>query len=120
MTSMSCLPTTIQRRRKSMINNQQPYFEYQEYPEATVVALNASLDDFKGQPITRDGKPCITFKEKTIKDCTMIDGCVYLHLGHVPDTVMCDLIEKFQKLKKEQKNWAPKGKLILPKTTIKI
>lgn len=103
-----------------MTNNQQPYFEYQVYPEATVVALNASLDDFKAQAVMRDGHPCVMFKEKTIKDCTKIDGCVYLHLGHVSDAVMCDLIEKFQKLKKEQKNWQPKGKLILPNTSIKI
>lgn len=101
-------------------NKQQPYFEYEVYPEAIVVALNATLDDFKGHAIMRDGQPCVVFKEKTIKDCTKIDGCVYLHLGHVSDAVMCDLIEKFQKLKKEQKNWQPKGKLIMPNTTIKI
>ena len=99
---------------------QQPYFEYEIYPEATIVALNATLDDFKGHATMRDGQPCVVFKEKTIKDCTKIDGCVYLHLGHVTDAVMCDLIEKFQKLKKEQKNWQPKGKLILPNTAIKI
>lgn len=108
------------KRRKNMIKNQQPYFEYEEYPEATVVALNASLDDFKAQPIERDGQQFVHFKEKTVKDCTKIDGCVYMHLGHVADAVMCDLIEKFQKLKKEQKNWTPKGKLILPKSNIKI
>lgn len=117
---MFCLPIMTQRRKKNMINNEQPHFEYQVYPEATVVALNASLDDFKGQPTMIDGQLYTTFKEKTIKDCTKIDGCVYLHLGHVSDAVMCDLIEKFQKLKKEQKNWLPKGKLILPKTTFKI
>lgn len=101
-------------------DNEQPYFEYQEYPEATAVALNATLDDFKGQAVMVDGKPCVRFKEKTIKDCTQIDGCVYLHLGHVPDTLMCDLIEKFQKLKKESKNWKSKDKLILPNTAIKL
>lgn len=103
-----------------MIDNQQPYFEYEVYPGVTVVALNATLDDFKAQPITRDGKQFVNFKERTVKDCTLIDGCVYLHLGHVSDAVMCDLIEKFQKLKKESKNWQPKGKLILPNTAIKI
>ena len=103
-----------------MINNRQPFFEYEEYPEATVVALNATLDDFKAQPITRDGKPYVHFKERTVKDCTRIDGCVYMHLGRVSDMVMCDLIEKFQKLKRESKNWKPKGKLILPNTAIKI
>lgn len=118
---MSCQLTMIRKRRKNMIDNkQQPYFEYEVYPEATVVALNATLDDFKGHAIMRGGQPCVVFKEKTIKDCTKIDGCVYLHLGHVSDAIMCDLIEKFQKLKKEQKNWQPKGKLILPATTIKI
>lgn len=103
-----------------MIDNQQPYFEYEVYPGVTVVALNATLDDFKAQPITRNGKQFAHFKERTVKDCTLIDGCVYLHLGHVSDAVMCDLIEKFQKLKKESKNWQPKGKLILPNTAIKI
>lgn len=118
---MSFQLTTIQKRKKSMIkDDKQPYFEYQEYPEATVVALNATLDDFKGHAVMRNGQPCVVFKEKTIKDCTKIDGCVYLHLGHVPDTLMCDLIEKFQKLKKESKNWKPKDKLILPNTAIKI
>lgn len=103
-----------------MTDNEQPYFEYQEYPEATVVALNATLDDFKAQAFTKDGKSYVVFKEKTVKDCTKIDGCVYLHLGHVPDTLMCDLIEKFQKLKKESKEWKPKGKIILPNPTISI
>ena len=117
---MSCQLTMIRRRRKNMTNNKQPHFEYQEYPEATVVALNATLDDFKGHAIMRDGQPSVVFKEKTIKDCTKIDGCVYLHLGHVSDAVMCDLIEKFQKLKGEHKNWQPKGKLVLPNTAIKI
>lgn len=103
-----------------MTNSEQPHFEYQEYPEATVVALNATLDDFKAHATMRDGKPCIHFKEKTVKDCTKIDGCVYLHLGHVTDAVMCDLIEKFQKLKRESGNWEAKGKLALPDTAIKI
>ena len=109
-----------QKRRKNMINDQQPYFEYEVYPGVTVVALNATLDDFKAQPIIRDGKQFVHFKERTEKDCTQIDGCVYLHLGRVSDAVMCDLIEKFQKLKKESKNWKPKDKLTLPKTKITI
>lgn len=110
-----------QKRRKNMIkNNEQPFFEYQDYPEATVVALNASLNDFNGVPVTVDGMQCLKFPEKTVKDCTNIDGCIYLHLGHVSDSVMCDLIEKFQKLKSEQKEWKSSGKLILPNTTIKI
>lgn len=109
------------KRRKNMIKeNKQPHFEYEEYPEATVVALNATLDDFKGQPVIKDGQSCIEYKERTIKDCTKIDGCIYFHLGYVADTVMCELIEKFQAMKKETKNWQPKGKLILPKKTIKI
>lgn len=103
-----------------MIKNEQPHFEYEVYPYVTVVALNATLDDFKAQPITRDGKPMVHFKERTVKDCTHIDGYVYMHLGHVSDAVMCDLIEKFQKLKKESKKWKQKGELILPNTAIKI
>lgn len=98
----------------------QPYFEYEEYPQCTVVALNASLDDFKAQPLTEDGRAMVNFKARTVKDCTLIDGCIYMHLGHVSDGVMCDLIEKFQKLKRESKNWKSKAKIAIPKTPIKL
>jgi hypothetical protein len=108
------------RRRKSMINEHQTFFEYKKYPEATVVALNAALDDFKGFPVVMDGKEYIHFKEKTVKDCTLLDGCVYLHLGHVDDAVMCDLIEKFKKLMNEQKEPKNSGRLILDEGKIII
>lgn len=94
-------------------------FEYEEFPDCTVVALDATLDDFKAKPIMRDGKPYVTFAEKTVKDCRYIDGCIYMHLGRVSDAVMCDLIEKFLKLKKDKKNWKPKNKLILPNDKIR-
>lgn len=95
-------------------------FEYKTYPECTVVALDETLDYFQGHPVTENGLPCVKFNERTVKDCTKIDGCIYLHKGYVSDSVMVDLIEKFNKLKRESKNWKPKGKLILPKATIKI
>lgn len=117
---MYCQWNMTQKRRRNMINAETPFFEYEVFPEATVVALNASLDDFKAQPIMRDGQPYVHFKEKTVKDCTLIDGCIYLHLGRVADTVMCDLIEKFQKLKKETKNLGQRGRLEIPRTTIII
>lgn len=95
-------------------------FEYKVYPECTVVALDAPLDYFEGQPVIQDGLPCIKFNERTIKDCTQIDGCIYLHKGYVSDNVMVDLIEKFNKLKQESKNWKTADKLILPNTKIEI
>lgn len=95
-------------------------FEYKVYPECTVVALDAPLDYFQGQPVIQDGQPCVRFNERTVKDCTQIDGCVYLHKGHVPDSVMVDLIEKFVKLRQESKGWKTADKLVLPKTKIKI
>lgn len=95
-------------------------FEYKVYPECTVVALDAPLSYFQGQPVTQDGLPCVKFNERTVKDCTQIDGCVYLHKGHVSDSVMVDLIEKFNKLKQESKNWKMADELVLPNTKIKI
>lgn len=102
------------------ITGHQTTFEYEEYPTCTIVALDAPLDYFKEQPIMRDGKLYSHFNERTIKDCTKIDGCIYLHKGHVSDSVMCDLIEKFNKLKTESKDKKSKGTLILPKTKIII
>lgn len=95
-------------------------FEYKVYPECTVVALDATLDYFEGQPVMQDGMPCLKYNERTVKDCTNIDGCVYLHKGHVPDSVMVDLIEKFIKLKNESKDWKETGKLVLPNSKITI
>lgn len=111
----------ILKKKKNMTKRDQPItFEYQNYPECTVVALEATLDDFKAQPVRINGQECINFKERTIKDCRGIDGCIYFHLGHIADTVMCDLIEKFQKLKKESKDWKPFGKLTLQQNKITI
>lgn len=111
----------ILKKKKNTINmTHQITFEYQTYPECIVVALDARLNDFKGQPIIQDGKPCLKYAERTIKDCRNIDGCIYFHKGHVSDNIMCDLIEKFNKLKQENKNWKQTGKLILPNSTIKI
>lgn len=124
MTSMFCQLTMTLRKRKNTIKTtsmEQITFEYETYPECTVVALNASLDDFKAQPVMDNGVPCVRFAERTVKDCRHIDGCVYLHKGHVEDSVMCDLIEKFVKLKKEKgKDWRGTDKLILPNDKIII
>lgn len=121
---MSYQQTMILKKKKNMIKirntNNQITFEYQDYPECTVVALEATLDDFKGQPVVVDGKPHVRFAERTIKDCTKIDGCIYFHKGRVSDSLMCDLIEKFNKLKKEHKEWKSSGRLILRDNKIKI
>lgn len=88
------------------------HFEYQELGTITVVALNAKLSDFKPRPKLEHGKPVMCIPAKTVKDCRNIDGCIYYHLGHVTDSVMVDLIEKFQKLRKE-KGWKPQTGLFL-------
>jgi hypothetical protein len=82
-------------------------FEYQTFDGLKIVALDASLSDFKAQPVRgENGKLEMRIAEKTVKDCRYIDGCIYYHLGRVSDSVMVDLIEKFQKLLKE-KGWKP-------------
>lgn len=90
------------------------HFEYQEVKGITVVALDAKLSDFGFQPVQEgEGEPMVRIPEKTIKDCRNIDGCVYLHLGRVSDAVMTDLIEKFQKLRKEG-GWKQQESMIVP------
>ena len=96
-------------------------FEYQVLPEhgITVVALNSHLKDYEFQPIFENGNLVMKSPERTVKDCRHIDGCVYWHLGHVSDQVMVDLIEKFQKLKKE-KGWKPGKGLDIPDPKFKF
>ena len=89
------------------------HFEYQQFGNVTVVALDSKLADYNFKPVKIDGKMMIQLPEKTIKDCRNIDGCIYLHLGRADDHVMVDLIEKFQKLKVE-KGWKPGKGLIVP------
>lgn len=89
------------------------HFEFQKFGDVTIVALDAKQADFDFQPVTENGQLVMRCPEKTIKDCRNIDGCIYFHLGRVSDTVMVDLIEKFQKLKME-KGWKPQGGLIVP------
>lgn len=97
-------------------------YDYQYYPESqcTVVAMEATLDDFKAQPINKNGKLMTYFKERTVKDCRNIDGCIYFHLGRVDDSKLVELIEKFQKAKKEVKDWKPKGRLLVRDNSIKL
>ncbi len=89
------------------------HFEYQKFGNVTVVALDSKLIDYDFKPVKENGKMVMRCPEKTIKDCRNIDGCIYLHLGRVTDTVMVDLIEKFQKLKVE-KGWKPSKGLLVP------
>lgn len=93
------------------------HFEYQNLningEKFTVVALDSKLSDYDFQPVFEDGMLQMRCPEKTVKDCRNIDGCVYFHLGHVSDGLMVDLIEKFQKLKKE-KGWKPGKGLMIP------
>lgn len=89
------------------------HFEYQKFKNLTVVALDSKLSDYGFQPVMENGKLVMKCPEKTVKDCRHIDGCVYFHLGHVSDSVMVDLIEKFNKLK-EEKGWKQQQGLIVP------
>ena len=75
-------------------------FERQYMPKykCTVVALNSKLSDFQGKPVMENGKLMVRLPEKTIKDCRKIDGCVYMHLGHVKESVMVGFIELYQKI----------------------
>lgn len=89
------------------------HFEYQQFGDCTVVALDSKLSDYGLQPVMENGKMVVKKAERTIKDCRNIDGCIYFHLGRVTDSVMIDLIEKFQKLKLE-KGWKQQPGLIVP------
>lgn len=106
---MSCLLTMTRKRKKNM--TKPVCFEWEHYgdEDVTVVALEATLDDFKAQPITIDGKPFSQFKERTIKDCRMIDKCIYLHLGHINDDKMTDLIQLFHNVIFQAKKIGPHG-----------
>lgn len=112
----------ILRRRKSMIEHKVPeniyHFEWEAHPDehVTVVALNNTLDYFKGQPFMRDGQLMARFNERMVKDCRYLDGCIYFIAGKVPEYEMNALIEVFQKMKKEHvanKTWEPTGKVTL-------
>lgn len=89
------------------------HFEYQQFGNTTVVALDSKLKDYDFNPVKINGQLRMQLSEKTIKDCRNIDGCIYLHIGRVSDSVMVDLIEKFQKLKME-KGWKPGKGLVVP------
>ena len=89
------------------------HFEYQKLEDYTIVALDSKLSDYGFQPVMENGKLVVKRAERTVKDCRHIDGCVYFHLGRVTDSVMIDLIEKFQKLKQE-KGWVQQQGLIVP------
>lgn len=89
------------------------HFEFQKFGNVTVVALDSKLKDYDIKPAKENGRMVMKIPAKTIKDCRNIDGCIYFHLGHVSDSVMIDLIEKFQKLKVE-KGWKPQRGLMVP------
>lgn len=95
------------------------HFEYQKFDKFTLVALDSKLTDYEFKPVYENGRLVMQAPPKTVKDCTNIDGCIYLHLGQVDDSVMVDLIEKFNKLKKE-KGWKRQGGLVVPDNQFKI
>lgn len=82
-------------------------FEYLDMPNGIrVVALDSKLVDFEPKPAMENGRLVLKTVEKTVKDCVKIDGCIYVAPGRVADVVMVDMIEKFQKLLKED-GWEP-------------
>ena len=91
-------------------------FERQYLPNyhCTVVALDAKLSDFEGKPTMINGKLMVRLPEKTVKDCRGIDGCVYMHLGHVSERLMVDLIELYQKAAKSEKWQENHNGLVMP------
>lgn len=125
---MCCLLTMTSKRKRNMTDKGLVYtsdavlYDYQYYPvsNCTVVAMNATLDDFKAQPVLINNVPMQQFRERTVKDCRNIDGCIYMHLGKVSDNILVDLIEKFQKAKREVKDWKPKGRLLVRDNSIII
>lgn len=97
-------------------------YDYKYYPESkcTVVGMEATLDQFQAQPVKVGNQLMQRFNERTIKDCRHVDGCIYMHLGRISDSVLVDLIERFQKAKKEVKDWKPQGRLLVRDGSIKI
>lgn len=91
-------------------------FERQYLPNhhCTVVALDARLSDFEGKPVEIGGKPMVRLPEKTVKDCRGIDGCVYMHLGHVSERLMNELIELYQKAAKSEEWHDNENGLLVP------
>ena len=86
-------------------------FEWETFPEehVTIVALGARLDDFKAQPKIIDGKPMAYYKERTVKDCRKLNGRIFLHLGHVQDSVITDLATIFDNVMASQKEQKVEG-----------
>ncbi len=95
------------------------HFEFQQIGNLTVVALDSKFADYDFKPDFSSGKLEMRCPEKTIKDCRNLNGHVYFHLGRVSDSVMCDLIEKFHKLKME-KGWKPGKGLVVPDHKFKL
>ena len=95
------------------------HFEFQQFGNVTVVALDSKLKDYDFKSINIGGKMVVQLPEKTVKDCRNIDGCIYFHLGRVSDSVMVDLIEKFQKLKMER-GWKPGKGLAIPDNKFRL
>ena len=82
-------------------------FEYLDMENGIrVVTLDSKLSDFEPKPVMENGQLVLKTVEKTVKDCVKIDGCIYVAMGRVPDVLMVDMIEKFQKLLKEE-DWEP-------------
>lgn len=83
------------------------HFEFEQFPEVTIVALDAKLDDFKGIPVKDNtGREGLHFVERTMKDFSKLDGVIYLHKGRVSDRIICEKIEIFQKALQNKKLWS--------------
>ena len=104
----------MERKKRQKRNPDVPiHFEWQQFGNYKIVALDARLSDFKGVAYLDNGVPMMRFPEKTVKDCRNIDGCIYYCLGRADDSYMIDLIEKFQILIKDKRGWKPQQGIII-------
>lgn len=82
-------------------------FEYQDLPNGVrIVSLDCRIKDLHPQPRMVNGEIKMMVPAITTKDCRMIDGCIYYHLGRCQETYMNELVEFFQKSLKLDKNWS--------------
>lgn len=81
-------------------------FQYKDLPAGyRAVALNSKLSDYERKVVTIKGEPMVVIPEMAIKDCRMIDGCVYFAPKDTPETKLNELIEAFNKVLHEKTGW---------------
>lgn len=75
-------------------------FQYRDLQQGyRVVAFNAPLDYFITKVKQGPNGPVAFLEEMTVKDCRHIDNTVYFMKGRVSDTVICQMIDLYNKVK---------------------